>query len=207
MASLSLRPCGFKDFALGRYRARRLRRSWIKPSGRARCEWALWSHVYLSGEMRAGDMIFPVGVWTPIMSLPKRFHGDVGGTRDVYGACLGMEFLPGSPSSKIICRESPCGRQVGRGGEEGVCPPFRLPLGGVVGGAAAFRFVRVGACADELRLMGVGRSRVSTGVVGVVRVRGFFVRKSSKCMLATQYGADVERPMGGRCELDYAVRG
>jgi hypothetical protein len=74
----------------------------MKPSGCARCEWALWSHAYLSGEMRVGEMIFPVGVWTPIMSLPKRFHGDVGGTRDVYGSGLGMESRFGSPSSSMI---------------------------------------------------------------------------------------------------------
>ena len=78
----------------------------MKPSGRSRCDWALWSHAYLSGEMRVGEMIFPVGVWTPIMSLPKRFHGDVGGTRDVYGSCLEMESLSGSPSSNMIWRRS-----------------------------------------------------------------------------------------------------
>ncbi len=58
-------------------------------------------------------------------------------------------------------------------------PAVPVTFRGVMGGAAAFRFVRVGACADEIRLMGVGRSKVSTGVVGVVRVRGSFVRKSS----------------------------
>jgi hypothetical protein len=103
----------------------------MKPSGRARCEWALWSHAYLSGEMRVGEMISPVGVWTAIMSLPKRFHGDVGGTRDVYGSDLGMESRSGSPSSNMIWRKSSCGRRVGRGGEEGGCPPLRLPLVGV----------------------------------------------------------------------------
>ena len=83
LASLSLRPCGFRDFALGWYRARRFRRSWMNPSGRARCEWALRSYVYLAGEIRVGEMIFPVEVWTPITSLPKWFRGDVGGTMDV----------------------------------------------------------------------------------------------------------------------------
>jgi hypothetical protein len=55
----------------------------MNPSGLALCEWALCSHVYLSGEIRIGEMIFPEGVWTPTMSFPMWFHGDVGGTRDV----------------------------------------------------------------------------------------------------------------------------
>ncbi len=46
-----------------------------------------------------GEMIESDGVWTPIMSLPTLFHGDVGETRDIYGPDLGMESLPGSPSS------------------------------------------------------------------------------------------------------------
>ena len=51
----------------------------MKAAGRARCEWALWSHLYRSREMRAGEMTVLGGVWTPIMSLPILFHGDVGG--------------------------------------------------------------------------------------------------------------------------------
>ncbi len=78
----------------------------MKHSGRARCEWALWSHEYLSGEMRVGEMIFLEGVWIPITSLPRRFHGDVGGTRDVYGSGLDMESRSGSPSSNMIWRKS-----------------------------------------------------------------------------------------------------
>ena len=78
----------------------------MNPCGRGRCEWALCSQAYLSGEIRVGEMIFPVGVWTPIMSRPIWFHGDVGGTRDVYGSCLGMESLSGSPSSNMIWRRS-----------------------------------------------------------------------------------------------------
>ncbi len=49
------------------------------------------------------------------------------------------------------------------GGEEGGCPPLRLPLVGEVKGAATLRIVRVGACNDELRLMGVEWDKVSTG--------------------------------------------
>ena len=33
--------------------------------------------------MRVGEMTILDGVWTPIMSLPKRFHDNVGGTMDV----------------------------------------------------------------------------------------------------------------------------
>jgi len=62
LASLSLRPLGFKDLALGWYRARSLRRSWVKAFGRARWEWAAWSRLYRSGEMRVGEMTEPNGV-------------------------------------------------------------------------------------------------------------------------------------------------
>ncbi len=55
----------------------------MNPCVRGRCEWALCSQAYLSGEISVGEMIFPVGVWTPIISRPIWFHGDVGGTRDV----------------------------------------------------------------------------------------------------------------------------
>jgi hypothetical protein len=151
----------------------------MKPSGRTRCEWALWSHAYLSGEMRVGEMIFPDGVWTPIMFLPERFHGDVGGTRDVYEPGLGMESRSGSPSSNMIWRKASCGRRVGRGREEGGCPPLRLPLVGEVGGAATLRFVRVGACADELCLMGVGWDKVSPGGSRGEREICSLARKSS----------------------------
>ena len=50
----------------------------MKASGRARCEWALWSHLHRSGKMRVGKMTVPYGVWTPIIYLPILFHGDVG---------------------------------------------------------------------------------------------------------------------------------
>ena len=89
------------------------------------------------------------------MSLPSMFHGDVGGTKDAYGHDLDMESLFGSPSSSIIWRESLCGRLGGRAGDDGGRPPFRFPLGGEVRGAAALSLARVGACADEIRLMGV----------------------------------------------------
>ena len=71
-----------------------------------------------------GEMTDPDGVWTPIMSLPILFHGDVGGTNDAYGPVLGIESLSGSPSSSIIWRRSLCGRLGGRAGDDGGCPPW-----------------------------------------------------------------------------------
>ena len=91
------------------------------------------SHAYLSGEVRVDEMMVSDGVWTPIMSLHMRFHGDVGATRDAYGHDLGMESLFGSPSSSMIWRRSLCGCFVGRAGDEGGAPPFRFPLGGEMG--------------------------------------------------------------------------
>ena len=112
--------------------------------------------------MRVGEMIKAEGVWTPIMSLPSLFHGDVGGTIDAYGPALGMESLFGSPSSSIIRRRLLCGRLGRRAGDDGVVPPpWWFPLEGEAGGAAARSLARVGACADELRLMGVERAEMS----------------------------------------------
>jgi len=60
--------------------------------------------VYLSGEIRAGDMAALVGVWTPIMYLPMVFHGEVDATREEYGASQGVESLSVSPSRIMIWR-------------------------------------------------------------------------------------------------------
>jgi hypothetical protein len=97
-------------------------------------------------------MTVPDGVCTPIISMSRRFHGDVGETNVAYGPCLGMESLSGSPSPSIYWRRSLRVRLVGRTGEDTGCSPFRLPLGGEEGGAAALILARVGTCADELRL-------------------------------------------------------
>jgi hypothetical protein len=53
-------------------------------------------------------MTVPNGVWTPIASLPIRFHGNVGETKDAYELDLGRESLYGSPSSNMIWRRSIC---------------------------------------------------------------------------------------------------
>jgi hypothetical protein len=90
IGKLKLATLGFRDLALGWYRASSLRRSWLKASDRARWEWAAWSHFYLSGETSVGEMTVPDGVWTPIMSLPILLHGDVEGTNDAYGLVVTM---------------------------------------------------------------------------------------------------------------------
>ncbi len=50
-----------------------------------------------------------------------------------------------------------CGRLVGRAGDDGGARVGCTPLGEGNDGPPACIFVRVGACADELRLMGVAR--------------------------------------------------
>jgi hypothetical protein len=96
----------------------------------------------------------PVGEWIPIMCLPMLFQGEEGGTREAYGADLGRESLSGSPSSKTIWRRSECGLLVGRAGDDGGARLRGALLGGETGHYRG-HFARVGACADELLLMGV----------------------------------------------------
>ncbi len=55
-------------------------------------------------------------------------------------------------------RRSECGRLVGRAGDDGEALVGCIPLGGGDAGQTARCFVRVSACADELRLMGVTRA-------------------------------------------------
>jgi hypothetical protein len=78
----------------------------------------------------------------------------------------------------MIWRRSLCAPLVGRAGEDGGCPPIRALLGGE--GAAALILARVGACPDELRLMGVERGEVPTEVGRVVWAEGSLSRKASK---------------------------
>ena len=61
------------------------------------------------------------------------------------------------------------------------CPPFRLPRSEEVGGgAAALSLARFGACADELRLVGVERDEVPTGAGRAEGNKGFLSRTSSR---------------------------
>ncbi len=71
-------------------------------------------------------------------------------------------------------------RLVGWAGDEGGFPSFRFSLGGEVGGSAALSLARVGACADELRLMGVEGYDVPTGLSRAGVGKDPLSRKSSR---------------------------
>ena len=103
-----------------------------------RRECAAWSHAYRCGEMRVGEVAAPVGLWTPIISVPSVFHGDVGGTSEMYGPAWGMESLSGSPSSVMIWRRSVCVRRGGLAGEDGW---GRRCAGACGGGVSCLRFL------------------------------------------------------------------
>ena len=103
-------------------------------------------------------MIEPVGVCSPIIALVVGFHGEKGGARKAYGPGLGRESLYGSPSSSTMCRSSECGRLGRRAGDVGGALMSCVASGGGDVGLGVRLFVRVGACADELRLMGVVRT-------------------------------------------------
>ncbi len=94
-------------------------------------------------------------------------------------------------------------------GRRGVPRLSGHPWGGGARGAVVFRFVRVGACADELRLMGAGRSEVSTEVFEVEGGRGSLVRNSSSARVPP----DIERIRrgpcgeGANCTMQFVERG
>ena len=107
---------------------------------------AAWSQAYLCGEMSVGEVAAPVGLWTPIMSVPNVFHADVVDTSETYGPSWGMESLSGSPSSVMIWRRSVCARRGGLAGEVGGGRRWASECGGgvedlrfVLGGVRAFR--------------------------------------------------------------------
>ena len=102
-----------------------------------------------------GDIMGPVGVCSPIIAFPVGFQGESGGTREAYGPCLGMESLSGSPSSITMWRRSVCGRRGRRASDVGGGLVGRIASVGGAIGRLTLGFGRVGACADELRLMGV----------------------------------------------------
>ncbi len=113
-----------------------------------------------------------------------------------------MESLSGPPSSSIVLRRSFFGYLGRRAGNDGGCPPWWSPLVEEVEGATACSLARVGACADELRLMGVERAAVSTLVGRVGGGVGSLSRNALKpetlnskpeTLWASCYGSDVER--------------
>ncbi len=102
-------------------------------------------------------MTVPEGVCIPIICFPEVFQGEKGGTREPFGPVLDSESLSRSPTSSTIWRRSVYGRLVGRAGDDGEACVGCTPLEGGDDGPSAHSFVRIGACADELRLMGVAR--------------------------------------------------
>ena len=92
------------------------------------------------------------------MCLQMLFQGDEGGNMEAYGPGLGRESLSGSPSSKTMCWSSECARLVGRDGDDWGGRFGGVPRGGGDAGQSARIFMRVGACANELRLLGVTRA-------------------------------------------------
>ena len=98
-----------------------------------RRECVAWNHAYLSGEISVGDIAAHVGVCTPIMHLPMVFHGEVGGTKEVYRPSRGTESLSGSPSLVTIWRKPLCTQQGCRPVEEvgrSRVPPLAVGGGG-----------------------------------------------------------------------------
>jgi len=75
-----------------------LGRSWVNSVVLSRRECIACNHVLLSRKRSAGHIEAPVRVCTPILHFPRVFHGEVGGTKEVYGPGLVIESLSGSPS-------------------------------------------------------------------------------------------------------------
>ena len=107
------------------------------------------------------------------MHLPCVFHGEVGGTKEVYGPSIGIESLSGSPPTVPIWSRSLCGRRSWRTGDAREVWSRGTLVGSGGGKEFAYLLVRVGACADELRLMGVELCLISAGVTGAVTDSAF----------------------------------
>ena len=73
-----------------------------------------------------------------------------------------------------------CGRLGRRAGDDGGFPSWWSPLRGEVAGATACSLLRVGAYADELRLMGVERIEAFTLVWRVGGGVGSLSKKTSR---------------------------
>ncbi len=68
----------------------------------------------------------------------------------------------------------------GRVDEVGVCSPYLPPFGGGEEGVFVRIFARVGACADKLRFMGLGRDEVHADMGRSGGGGGSLARKSSR---------------------------
>jgi hypothetical protein len=84
----------------------------------------------------------------------------------------------------MIWTRSLCVRLDGRAGEAERCSPLLPPFGGEEGGAVARRLARVGACVEELCLMGVERDEVPADVGSAGGFEGSLTRKSLRACAA-----------------------
>jgi hypothetical protein len=114
------------------------------------------------------------------MFLPILFHGDVGGTREAYGTCMGSESLSRSPSSFNMWRRSLWARRVGRVGEDRGARLRCSPLGGEREGVVPRILARFGACPDDLHLIGGEREEVRACVGSAGGGWGSDVRNTSR---------------------------
>jgi hypothetical protein len=69
------------------------KRSRVKSVAWLSRDCAACNRVNLSGEIRVGDVVAPVGVSTPIMHCFLVLKGEVGGTREAYGPWRDVESL------------------------------------------------------------------------------------------------------------------
>ncbi len=82
----------------------------------------------MMGEMRVGEVAAPVGLWTPIMSVPSVFHGDEGGyERDVgsipgYRIAIGVALLRDELCEVCLSAAGWSGRR--GGGQSSMCGPL-----------------------------------------------------------------------------------
>jgi hypothetical protein len=116
------------------------------------------------------------------MHLPCVIHGEVGGTKEVYDPGLGIESLSGSPSTVTIWKRLLCGCHGCWAGDAGGAWS-RVTSFKVEGGEECVPLLlRVGACADELRLMGGEHGSCLAGAAAGVEASASLARKvSSAC--------------------------
>ncbi len=88
-----------------------------------------------------------------------------------------------------------CGRRGWRAGDARGVWSLGTPFGGEGGEECAYLLLRVGACADELRLMGVERGSISARVAGAVVDRASFARNASSACAPSA----IERMWRGPC--------
>ena len=106
----------------------------------------------------------------PYHALAVYVPRELGDTKEVYGPGLGIESQSGSPSTVTILRRSLYGRRGWRAGDAGGVWS-RVTSFEVEGGHECVPLLlRVGACTDELRLMGGERISCLAGAADVQNV-------------------------------------